>query len=106
LKTSTLTRSSPHVFLKATSRDGFGENLFRDWRFNNNDEKQPKADFVLNNPTYSGKILVAAKNFGCVPQGNMRPGPLRIMDLMWVVSSFSRTSSKTMRRIIFLSLYK
>ncbi|MCZ4242436.1 3-isopropylmalate dehydratase small subunit [Pedobacter punctiformis] len=53
----------PARFLKATTRDGFGENLFRDWRYENNN--QPKADFVLNNPTYSGQILVAGKNFGC-----------------------------------------
>ena len=53
----------PARFLKATTREGFGNNLFRDWRFDEND--QPKADFVLNHPTYSGKILVAAKNFGC-----------------------------------------
>ncbi|MEO0877805.1 MAG: 3-isopropylmalate dehydratase small subunit, partial [Bacteroidota bacterium] len=50
-------------FLKATTRDGFGDNLFRDWRFDRED--QPKPDFVLNNPTYSGEILVAGKNFGC-----------------------------------------
>jgi 3-isopropylmalate/(R)-2-methylmalate dehydratase small subunit len=53
----------PARFLKATTRDGFGENLFRDWRFDGNN--QPKADFVMNNPTYSGRILVAGKNFGC-----------------------------------------
>jgi 3-isopropylmalate/(R)-2-methylmalate dehydratase small subunit len=53
----------PARFLKATTREGFGENLFRDWRYSN--EQTPKADFVLNNPTYSGKILVAGKNFGC-----------------------------------------
>ena len=53
----------PARFLKATTREGFGENLFRDWRYEN--DNQPKADFVLNNPTYSGKILVAGKNFGC-----------------------------------------
>lgn len=53
----------PARFLKATTREGFGDNLFRDWRFDS--ENQPKADFVLNNPTYSGKILVAGKNFGC-----------------------------------------
>jgi 3-isopropylmalate/(R)-2-methylmalate dehydratase small subunit len=53
----------PARFLKATTRDGFGDNLFRDWRYDN--EGQPKTDFVLNNPTYSGKILVAGKNFGC-----------------------------------------
>ena len=53
----------PARFLKATTREGFGENLFRDWRYENNN--QPKADFVLNNPTYSGQVLVAGKNFGC-----------------------------------------
>ena len=55
----------PARFLKATTRDGFGKNLFRDWRYENDNEQQPKQDFVLNNPTYSGKILVAGKNFGC-----------------------------------------
>lgn len=55
----------PARFLKATSRDGFGKNLFRDWRYFNDDEAQPKPDFVLNQPRFSGKILVAAKNFGC-----------------------------------------
>lgn len=52
----------PARFLKATKREGFGDNLFRDWRYNSDDT--PKADFVLNNPTYSGKILVAGRNFG------------------------------------------
>lgn len=52
----------PARFLKATKREGFGDNLFRDWRYNNDDS--PKQDFVLNNPLYSGKILVAGKNFG------------------------------------------
>lgn len=52
----------PARFLKATERTGFGDNLFRDWRYNNDDS--PKQDFVLNNPIYSGKILVAGKNFG------------------------------------------
>jgi 3-isopropylmalate/(R)-2-methylmalate dehydratase small subunit len=52
----------PARFLKATTREGFGQNLFRDWRYNADDT--PK-DFILNNPTYSGKILVAGKNFGC-----------------------------------------
>lgn len=52
----------PARFLKATTREGFGENLFRDWRYDG--EGKPK-DFVLNDPTYSGQILVAGKNFGC-----------------------------------------
>lgn len=55
----------PARFLKATTRDGFGKNLFRDWRYSNDDEKLPKADFILNNPEYNGTILVAGKNFGC-----------------------------------------
>ncbi len=53
----------PARFLKATTREGFGDNLFRDWRYDKND--QPIADFVLNNPIYSGEILVGGKNFGC-----------------------------------------
>ena len=52
----------PARFLKATTREGFGENLFRDWRYDG--EGKPK-DFVMNDKTYSGKILVAGKNFGC-----------------------------------------
>lgn len=53
----------PARFLKATTREGFGENLFRDWRYDSNGE--PKADFVMNSPIYKGEILVAGKNFGC-----------------------------------------
>jgi len=53
----------PARFLKATTREGFGDNLFRDWRYDN--EGNPVKDFVLNNSTYSGKILVGGKNFGC-----------------------------------------
>lgn len=52
----------PARFLKATERKGFGDNLFRDWRYEN--DNTPKKDFVLNNPIYSGKILVGGKNFG------------------------------------------
>jgi 3-isopropylmalate/(R)-2-methylmalate dehydratase small subunit len=52
----------PARFLKATERKGFGDNLFRDWRFNQ--DNTPKEDFVLNNETYTGKILVGGKNFG------------------------------------------
>lgn len=55
----------PARFLKATTREGFGKNLFRDWRYENDDEAKPKKDFVLNNPLYHGQILVAGKNFGC-----------------------------------------
>lgn len=53
----------PARFLKATTREGFGDNLFRDWRFHT--DGTPKTDFVLNNPTYNGQILVAGRNFGC-----------------------------------------
>ncbi|MCI6118175.1 MAG: 3-isopropylmalate dehydratase small subunit [Prevotella sp.] len=52
----------PARFLKATDKEGFGENLFRDWRYNK--DGSPKTDFVLNDPTYGGCILVAGKNFG------------------------------------------
>ena len=52
----------PARFLKATKREGFGDNLFRDWRYNGDDS--PKKDFVLNNPIYTGQILVGGKNFG------------------------------------------
>lgn len=53
----------PARFLKATTRDGFGDNLFRDWRYDS--DNQSKVDFVMNNPIYKGRILVAGKNFGC-----------------------------------------
>jgi len=52
----------PARFLKATTRDGFGENLFRDWRYDKNN--RPKKEFALNNPAWSGKILVGGRNFG------------------------------------------
>jgi 3-isopropylmalate/(R)-2-methylmalate dehydratase small subunit len=53
----------PARFLKATTREGFGENLFRDWRYD--DAGSPKPDFILNQPDIAGKILVAGRNFGC-----------------------------------------
>lgn len=52
----------PARFLKATTREGFGNNLFADWRYQK--DGSPKSDFVLNNPTYAGQVLVAGKNFG------------------------------------------
>ena len=55
----------PARFLKSTTRDGFGKNLFRDWRYENDDATKPKPGFPLNQPQYSGEILVAGKNFGC-----------------------------------------
>ncbi|MCR6719748.1 MAG: 3-isopropylmalate dehydratase small subunit [Chitinophagaceae bacterium] len=78
----------PARFLKATSREGFGKNLFRDWRFANDDENQPKSDFVLNNPTYSGKILIAAKNFGCGSSREHAAWAIKDAGFDVVVSSF------------------
>jgi 3-isopropylmalate/(R)-2-methylmalate dehydratase small subunit len=77
----------PARFLKATSRDGFGENLFRDWRYENDDENKPK-DFPLNNKTYSGKILVAAKNFGCGSSREHAAWAIKDYGFDVVVSSF------------------
>jgi len=78
----------PARFLKATSRDGFGKNLFRDWRYNNDDEAQPKADFPLNNPIYSGQILVAAKNFGCGSSREHAAWAIKDAGFDVVISSF------------------
>src|SRR5215831_8123273 len=78
----------PARFLKATSREGFGKNLFRDWRYNNDDEAQPKKDFVLNDPTYAGKILVAAKNFGCGSSREHAAWAIKDAGFDVVVSSF------------------
>src|SRR5882757_9856271 len=76
----------PARFLKATSRDGFGENLFRDWRYNS--DGSPKKDFVLNNPTYSGKILVGGKNFGCGSSREHAAWAIYDYGFRCVVSSF------------------
>jgi len=78
----------PARFLKATSRDGFGKNLFRDWRYNNGDENNPKTDFPLNNPTYKGKILVAGKNFGCGSSREHAAWAIKDYGFDVVVSSF------------------
>jgi len=78
----------PARFLKATSREGFGKNLFRDWRYNHDDETQPKKDFVLNDPAYSGKILVAAKNFGCGSSREHAAWAIKDAGFDVVVSSF------------------
>jgi 3-isopropylmalate/(R)-2-methylmalate dehydratase small subunit len=78
----------PARFLKATSREGFGKNLFRDWRYINDDENQPKLDFVLNNKTYSGKILVAGKNFGCGSSREHAAWAIKDAGFDVVVSSF------------------
>jgi 3-isopropylmalate/(R)-2-methylmalate dehydratase small subunit len=76
----------PARFLKATTRDGFGKNLFRDWRYNS--DGQPKKDFVLNNPAYHGKILVAAKNFGCGSSREHAAWAIKDYGFDVVVSSF------------------
>lgn len=76
----------PARFLKATTREGFGENLFRDWRYNS--DGQPKKDFVLNDPTYHGKILVAAKNFGCGSSREHAAWAIKDYGFDVVVSSF------------------
>lgn len=78
----------PARFLKSTSREGFGKNLFRDWRYNNDDENQPKADFPLNNPVYTGKILVAARNFGCGSSREHAAWAIKDAGFDVVVSSF------------------
>lgn len=76
----------PARFLKATTRDGFGENLFRDWRFD--DQQAPKKDFVLNNPLYKGRVLVAGKNFGCGSSREHAAWALGDYGFKVVVSSF------------------
>ncbi len=76
----------PARFLKATTREGFGENLFCDWRYDEN--HQPKKDFVLNDQTYSGKILVAGKNFGCGSSREHAAWAIQDAGFDVVVSSF------------------
>ena len=78
----------PARFLKATSREGFGKNIFRDWRYENDDESTPKKDFVLNNSLYKGKILVAAKNFGCGSSREHAAWAIKDYGFDVVVSSF------------------
>ncbi len=78
----------PARFLKATDRQGFGKNLFRDWRYNNDDEAKPKVDFVLNNPTFKGKVLLTGRNFGCGSSREHAAWALKDAGFEVVVSSF------------------
>ena len=78
----------PARFLKATTKDGFGKNLFRDWRYENDDETEPKADFVFNQKQYAGEILVAAKNFGCGSSREHAAWSIQDYGFKVVVSSF------------------
>jgi 3-isopropylmalate/(R)-2-methylmalate dehydratase small subunit len=76
----------PARFLKATTREGFGENLFRDWR--HNESGNPKSDFILNDSRYSGKILVGGKNFGCGSSREHAAWALYDYGFRVVISSF------------------
>ena len=78
----------PARFLKATTKEGFGKNLFRDWRYENDDETKPKADFVLNQKQFSGEILVAAQNFGCGSSREHAAWSIQDYGFKVVVSSF------------------
>ncbi len=78
----------PARFLKATTREGFGKNLFRDWRYENDDENKPVQSFALNNKIYSGKILIAGKNFGCGSSREHAAWAIKDYGFDAVVSSF------------------
>ena len=78
----------PARFLKATTKEGFGKNLFRDWRYENDDETKPKTDFVLNQKIFTGEILVAAKNFGCGSSREHAAWSIQDYGFKVVVSSF------------------
>ena len=78
----------PARFLKATTRDGFGKNLFRDWRYHNDNELEPKQDFILNDASYSGQILVAGKNFGCGSSREHAAWAIKDYGFLVVLSSF------------------
>lgn len=78
----------PARFLKATIRDGFGKNLFRDWRYVNSDDTKPKPDFVLNQSGYTGEILLTGKNFGCGSSREHAAWAIQDYGFKAVVSSF------------------
>lgn len=77
----------PARFLKSIDKNGFGDNLFRDWRYNVH-TNEPNPDFVLNNPTYSGEILVAGNNFGCGSSREHAAWSLTDYGFKVVISSF------------------
>ena len=76
----------PARFLKATDRKGFGDNLFRDWRYDN--KNNPISDFILNDPTYTGPILIAGNNFGCGSSREHAAWALTDYGFKVVISSF------------------
>jgi 3-isopropylmalate/(R)-2-methylmalate dehydratase small subunit len=78
----------PARFLKATTKEGFGKNLFRDWRYENGEESKPIKEFVLNQRDYQGKILVAGKNFGCGSSREHAAWAIHDYGFTVVVSSF------------------
>ena len=95
IKSSCIPLSTEHVdtdqiiparFLKATTREGFGDNLFRDWRYDN--QGTPKESFILNQPGVKGKILVAGKNFGCGSSREHAAWALYDFGIRVVISSF------------------
>ena len=93
----------PARFLKATERIGFGDNLFRDWRYNNDDS--PKEDFVLNNAKFSGQILLGGKNFGSGSSREhaaMEPRHLGVMAV--IVKSFARIHETNLKKQGMLGL--
>lgn len=84
----------PARFLKATDKSGFGDNLFRDWRYGK--DGAVIKNFVLNDPTYSGVILVAGKNFGCGSSREHAAWAIAGYGFRVVVSSFLQTYTRTM----------
>lgn len=78
----------PARFLKATTKEGFGKNLFRDWRYYDDDESKTRADFPLNMSQFDGEILVAGKNFGCGSSREHAAWALADYGFRVVVSSF------------------
>ena len=78
----------PARFLKGTGRDGFGKNLFRDWRYRDDDENKPRMGFALNNFVFNGKILLAGKNFGCGSSREHAAWAIKDAGFDVVISSF------------------